>query len=229
MWAALPGLLADVARDEAVRVLLVTGAGPSFCAGADIGDLLGGEDPEDPMADLRRDNLAAQAALRAFPRPTIAVVRGHCIGGGVELAASCDLRFTDPTGVFGVTPARVGVAYTPAPTRALVDLVGPATTKYLLFSGELLDAGAALRVGLVDRVVPADELDAEVRRFAGELARRSLLTQCASMVVVAALTEGRDAEAVAARWTRETIRAGELAEGVAAFAARRAPAFPWRG
>ena len=87
MWAALPGVLAGLADDPAVRVLVVTGAGPSFCAGADISDLLGGADPADPMADVRRDNLAAQAALRDFPKPTVAMIRGHCIGGGVELAA----------------------------------------------------------------------------------------------------------------------------------------------
>jgi enoyl-CoA hydratase/carnithine racemase len=229
MWATLPDLLAGLADDPAVRVLVVTGAGPSFCAGADIADLLGGADPEDPMADVRRDNLAAQAALRAFPRPTVAAIRGHCIGGGVEIAASCDLRFTDPTGVFGVTPAKVGVVYAPASTRALLELVGPATTKYLLFSGELLDAGTALRVGLVDRVVPADELDAEVRRFADVLATRSALSQRATKEVIAALSEGGDGETTAARWYRETIASGELAEGVTAFAERRPPRFPWAG
>jgi enoyl-CoA hydratase/carnithine racemase len=229
MWATLPDLLAGLADDPAVRVLVVTGAGPSFCAGADIADLLGGADPEDPMADVRRDNLAAQAALRAFPRPTVAAIRGHCIGGGVEIAASCDLRFTDPTGVFGVTPAKVGVVYAPASTRALLELVGPATTKYLLFSGELLDAGTALRVGLVDRVVPADELDAAVRRFADVLATRSALSQRATKEVIAALSEGGDGETTAARWYRETIASGELAEGVTAFAERRPPRFPWAG
>jgi enoyl-CoA hydratase/carnithine racemase len=227
MWAALPGLLAGLADDDAVRVLVVTGAGPSFCAGADIAELLGGPDAEDPMAEVRRDNLAAQAALRAFPHPTVAAIRGHCIGGGVELAASCDLRFTDPTGVFGVTPAKVGVVYPPSSTKALVDLVGPATTKYLLFSGELLDADAALRVGLVDRVVPAEDLDAEVGRFADVLAARSALTQRATKEVVAALGAGRDGEAEVARWYLETIAGGELAEGVAAFAERRPPRFPW--
>jgi enoyl-CoA hydratase/carnithine racemase len=227
MWAAVPGLLAQVVDD--VRVLLVTGAGPSFCAGADIGELLGGPDAEDPMAGLRADNLAAQAALRAFPHPTIAVVRGHCIGGGVELAASCDLRFADDTAVFGVTPARIGVVYPPAPTKALVDLVGPATTKYLLFSGELIDAATALRVGLVDELHPADRLEARVQEFAAVLAGRSALTQRATKEIVAALTAGEDAEPVAARRFRETIASGELAEGVAAFAERRPPAFPWAG
>jgi enoyl-CoA hydratase/carnithine racemase len=225
MWAALPGVLADLAGDPAVRVLVVTGAGPSFCAGADISDLLSGVDPDDPMADVRRDNLAAQEALRSFPKPTVAMIRGHCIGGGVEIAASCDLRFTDPTGLFGVTPAKVGIVYTPSSTKALIDLVGPAMTKYLLFSGELLDAPTALRAGLVDRLLPAEELETEVHRFAGVLASRSALSQRATKDVVAALTAGEDGEAVVARWYRETIATGELAEGVRAFTERRPPRF----
>jgi enoyl-CoA hydratase/carnithine racemase len=232
MWSALPALLAALADDPGVRTLVVTGAGPSFCAGADISDLLSGDDPADPMAELRRDNLAAQAALRTFPKPTIAMIRGHCIGGGVEIAAACDLRFTDPTGIFGVTPAKVGIAYTPASTRTLVDLVGPATTKYLLFSGELLDAAEALRVGLVDRLLPVEELETEVWRFAGVLADRSALSQRATKELVAALTAGGDqtaAEDVAARWYLETISSGELAEGVAAFGERRPPQFRWAG
>jgi enoyl-CoA hydratase/carnithine racemase len=222
-------VLAGLAADPGVRVLVVTGAGASFCAGADIADLLGGTDAADPMADVRRDNLAAQAALREFPAPTIAMVRGHCIGGGVELAVACDLRVTDPTGRFGVTPARVGVVYTPESTRALLDLVGPATTKLLLFSGELLDAAEALRRGLVDRVVPAAELEDAVLELAEVLASRSALSQRATKEVVAALLAGRDGQAEAGRWYRETIAAGELAEGVAAFAERRPPRFPWRG
>jgi enoyl-CoA hydratase/carnithine racemase len=227
MWAELPGLLAELAGDPGVRALVVTGAGPSFCAGADISDLLGGADADDPMADVRRSNLAAQTALRDFPKPTVAMIRGHCIGGGVELAVACDLRFTDPTGVFGVTPAKVGIVYPPASTKALLDLVGPSTTKYLLFSGELIDAADALRTGLVDRVVSADALDAEVHRLADVLASRSALSQRATKEVVAALTAGLDGEAEAARRYRETIAVGELGEGVAAFTERRAPRFPW--
>jgi enoyl-CoA hydratase/carnithine racemase len=232
MWAALPGLLGDLATDPHVRVLVVTGAGDGFCAGADISDLLGGADPDDPMAEVRRHNLAAQEALRSFPRPTVAMIRGHCIGGGVEIATCCDLRFTDPTGVFGITPAKVGIVYTPESTRTLLDLVGPATTKYLLLSGELIDADTALRTGLVDRLVPSDQLEGEVHRFARVLASRSALTQRSTKEVVAALTDGRDAaavEALAARWYRETIASGELAEGVAAFAGRRPPRFDWAG
>jgi enoyl-CoA hydratase/carnithine racemase len=227
MWAGLPGVLEGLATDPDVRVLVVTGAGPSFCAGADISDLLSGPDPADPMAAVRRDNLAAQAALRDFPKPTVAMIRGHCIGGGVELAASCDLRFADPSAVFGVTPAKVGIVYTPSSTKALIDLVGPAMTKYLLFSGELIDADTALRAGLVDRLVAAADLEDEVHRFADVLASRSALSQRATKQVIAALTAGSDGEAEVARWYRETVSAGELAEGVAAFADRRTPRFPW--
>jgi enoyl-CoA hydratase/carnithine racemase len=229
MWAALPCRLEELAGEPGVRVLVVTGAGPSFCAGADISDLLGGTDPDDPMAEVRRHNLAAQAALRTFPKPTVAMIRGHCIGGGVEIATSCDLRFTDPTGVFGVTPAKVGIVYTPASTRTLIDLVGPATTKYLLFSGELIDADTALRTGLVDRLVASDQLEAEVFRFAEVLASRSALTQRSTKEVVAALIDGRDADSLAQDWYRETVARGELAEGVAAFAERRPPRFGWAG
>ena len=211
MWAALPGLLEGLAGDPAVRVLVVTGAGPSFCAGADISDLLGGADPDDPMAEVRRHNLAAQTALRTFPKPTVAMIRGHCIGGGVEIASCCDLRFTDPTGVFGVTPAKVGIVYTPESTRTLLQLVGPATTKYLLLSGELIDAETALRTGLVDRLVPSEQLAGEVHRFAEVLASRSALTQRSTKEVVSALAEGRDiaaVEALAAGWYRETVASG---------------------
>jgi len=230
MWAALPGVLGELADDPAVRVLVVSGAWPSFCAGADIADLLGGPDAEDPMAAVREANLAAQAALRDFPKPTIAMIRGHCIGGGVELATCCDLRFTDPTGVFGVTPAKVGIVFTPTSTRQLVRLVGPATARYLLYSGELVDADTALRTGLVDRLLAAGDLAGEVRRFAEVLAGRSALTQRAAKEITAALDDGDErAEELAGRWYRETAAAGELAEGVAAFAERRAPRFPWRG
>ena len=106
-----------------------------------------------------------------------------------------------------------------------MDLVGPATAKYLLFSGELVDAATALRTGLVDRLVEADELEAEVRRFTEVLAASSALTQQATKEVVAALAAGDDGEDVVAPWYRRTIAVGELPEGVAAFAERRPPRF----
>jgi enoyl-CoA hydratase/carnithine racemase len=229
MWEALPGLLAELAADSSVKVLLVTGAGPTFSAGADIGELVSGSDPADPMAELRAHNLRAQVALREFPKPTVAVIRGHCIGGGLEIAINCDFRFAASGSTYGVTPARIGVVYPPAAIKVLLDLVGPATTKYLLFSGDLLTAEEAYTKGLVDRVFPEDELDAGAADFAATLLSRSQLTIRSAKETVNALLAGTDADQLAFQRYQETIADGELVEGIAAFQGKRAPLFPWQG
>lgn len=227
MWEALPGLLEPLAADPAVKVLVVSGAGPTFSAGADISELVAGADPNDPMAEIRAANLRAQAALREFPRPTLAVIRGHCIGGGLEIAVNCDFRFAAHGSTFGVTPARIGVVYPPAAVKVLLDLVGPATTKYLLFSGELLSAGQAELKGLVDRVVAADDLDVDVDAFAAKLVARSQLTIRSAKETVTSLLAGQDAEPAAYKRYQETIASGELTEGVRAFTEKRTPHFGW--
>lgn len=215
MWSALPPLLAALADDPSVRVLVLTGDGGTFCAGADISTLRGS-----PL-EAQRLAVAAEEALAAFPKPTLAAVRGHCVGGGAQLAAACDLRFAEQDARFGVTPAKLGIVYPASSTRRLVRLVGPATAKYLLFSGELIDAGRALRTGLVDEVLPAAELDERVARFAGVLASRSQLTQAAAKEFADGRTD-RDAH-----WTAQASAAGDTAEGVAAFLERREPRFTW--
>lgn len=227
MWEALPGLLSVLAADHEVKVLLVSGAGDSFSAGADIGELVSGADPADPMAEIRAANLRAQAALREFPKPTIAVVRGHCIGGGLEIAVNCDFRFAAVGSTFGVTPARIGVVYPPAAIKVLLDLVGPATAKYLLFSGDLLSAEDAHLKGLVDRVFPVDALEAETKVFADTLISRSQLTIRSAKETVSSLLANTDADAAAYGRYLETIASGELTEGVAAFTEKRPPRFPW--
>ncbi|MDX6280425.1 MAG: hypothetical protein QOH03_1496 [Kribbellaceae bacterium] len=229
MWEALPGLLAELAADPEVKVLLVTGAGPTFSAGADIGELVSGADPADPMAELRAHNLRAQAALREFPKPTVAVIRGHCIGGGLEIAVNCDFRFAASGSTYGVTPARIGVVYPPAAIKVLLDLVGPATSKYLLFSGELLTAEEAYAKGLVDRIFAENALDAGAAEFAATLISRSQLTIRSAKETVNALLAEADADQLAFRRYRETIADGELIEGIAAFQEKRSPKFPWRG
>ncbi|OEV15777.1 enoyl-CoA hydratase, partial [Streptomyces nanshensis] len=106
--------------------------------------------------------VAAEEALAAFPKPTVAAVHGHCVGGGCQLAAACDLRFAAHDALFGITPAKLGIVYPASSTERLVRLVGPATAKFLLYSGELIDAERALRTGLVDEVHRGEELDERV-------------------------------------------------------------------
>lgn len=165
--------------------------------------------------------VAAESALAAFPKPTLAAVSGHCVGGGCQLAVACDLRFADENALFGVSPVKLGIVYPPAPTRRLVELVGPATAKYLLFSGELIGARRALRTGLVDEVLPSGELNARVAAFTRALTARSHLTQVAAKEFIAGRTDR------AAHFAEEARRSGETAEGVAAFLEHRTPQFVW--
>ncbi|MER5932152.1 enoyl-CoA hydratase-related protein [Streptomyces sp. NPDC002054] len=214
MWRALPELLAGYAADPAVRVLVLTGEGRTFCAGADISSLAGSEDPQ-ALA------VAAEEALAAFPKPTLAAIRGHCVGGGTQLAAACDLRFATEDALFGVTPARLGIVYPASSTRRLAALVGPSAAKYLLFSAELIDAERALRTGLVDELLTPGRLDKRVAVFAGVLAERSQLTQAAAKE----FANGRpDRDAY---WAAQAAGSGDTAEGVAAFLERREPRFTW--
>ncbi|MEU9799187.1 enoyl-CoA hydratase-related protein [Streptomyces sp. NPDC051000] len=214
MWRALPGLLSGLAADPAVRVLVLTGAGATFCAGADISSLTGSDDPQ-ALA------VAAEEALAAFPKPTLAAIRGFCVGGGSQLAAACDLRFAEEGSSYGVTPAKLGIVYPASSTRRLARLVGPATAKYLLFSAELIDADRALRTGFLDELLPAGELDKRVAEFTRILASRSALTQGAAKD----FADGRgDRDAY---WSDQAAGSGDTAEGVAAFLERRAPGFTW--
>ncbi|MCG7320462.1 enoyl-CoA hydratase/isomerase family protein [Arsenicicoccus bolidensis] len=229
MWQRFPQVLGDLVEDPAVRVVVVVGAGDHFCAGADIGDLLSGPDPADPMVPVREADLAAQRALLDCRKPTVAAVRGSCIGGGLELAASCDLRVAEEGARFGVTPARLGVAYAPTGIRTLLDLVGPATTRRLLLTAGLIDAVEAHRVGLVDVLTGPGELDDAVAGLTDELCSRSQLTIAAVKETVRLLLDGEDPEPAARARYRETIASGELAEGVLAFTERRDPRFSWAG
>ncbi|MEU8837150.1 enoyl-CoA hydratase/isomerase family protein [Streptomyces sp900116325] len=219
MWQALPALLEQLAADTAVRALVLTGAGDTFCAGADISSLRDGA--RDPDFDPQALAVAAEEALAAFPRPTVAAVRGFCVGGGSQLAAACDLRFAEEGASFGVTPAKLGIVYAASSTRRLVALIGPAAAKHLLFSGELIGTERALRTGLVDEVLPAGELDKRVESYVRTLASRSQLTQAAAKEFAAG-REDRDAY-----WAEQARRSGDTAEGVAAFLERRAPRFTW--
>ena len=224
MWAALETHVNALAKDPAVHILVVRGAGEHFCAGADISELTNG-----PSGEYARINWAAEEALAHFPGPTIAVIRGNCVGGGVSIASACDIRIAADDALFGITPAKLGIVY---PTNALeraTRLVGASAAKHLMFSGELIDASRALRIGLVDEVHQVEALDARVNSFVETLCERSLLTQVASKAMIdEVVREGRVRPTTTLHWETEMDRSGEVREGVAAFLAKRAPRWPWK-
>ena len=222
MWSSLADHVTALAADPQVKVLVVRGAGDHFCAGADISELTNG-----PGGEYARVNWAAEEALANFPGPTIAEIRGNCIGGGVSIATACDIRFAAPGATFGITPAKLGIVY---PTNALertVRLIGPSATKHLMFSGDLIEADRALRIGLIDEIV--DDPGARVREYVSVLLERSHLTQVATKAMVhEVVVDGRVKPATTLKWESAMDASGEVREGVAAFLGKRAVRWPWK-
>lgn len=226
MWRAIPPLVAEVAAAPGLRVLVLRGAGPAFAAGADIAELA--QIAETPA---RRQAFAdavyeAQGALARLAKPTLARIHGACIGGGCGLALACDFRWCEPGARFGITPARLGLSYRLEETKRLVDLVGPARAKDLLFSARLIEAAEAAQWGLVDRVVPAEALDAETEAYALLLAEQAPGTQRATKRVVEKILDGaaRD-DAESTGLFLDAFEGADFREGQAAFMAKRRPRF----
>lgn len=222
MWAAVPGLLAEVAANPAVRVLVVEAARPgsAFCAGADIVELLANKDDAAWRAANQSAINAAQHALARFALPTIAFVEGDCVGGGCGLAMACDIRVATPNARLGITPAKLGLVYPLHDVKLLVDLVGPGQARRMLYTGVLLGADEALAIGLVEQVAatPSALVEAIVAasrhstRAIKGFVRRVLDGQVAddaeTLAIFAAAFEGPD-----------------FAEGTRAFVDKRKPEF----
>ncbi len=208
MWVRLPGILDELANT--IRVLVVTGAGGTFSAGADIAELRDIYGDAEHASAYHRVNMIAEAALAAFPQPTIAAIEGSCIGGGLQLALACDLRIAHRDARFGLTPAKLGVIYPPAPTLRLASLVGPARAKYLLLTADLISADVALGYGLVEEVT---DDPAHAFAVAARIAKRSPRSIAAARDVI---NNGRP-----------TVEhePSDVPEGLAAFLERREPFF----
>jgi enoyl-CoA hydratase/carnithine racemase len=223
MWRGIGDLCQELADDPGVRALVVRGVGDHFCAGADIGGLA-----EMPLRDYHRANRHADESLATFPKPTVAYITGSCIGGGSELAASCDLRIAAEGSRFGITPARLGILYPAYSIERVTRLIGVSATKHLLFTGEIVDAERALRIGLVDELLPADEAPKRLDQLVATLRERSLLTQMASKAMVDAVVEqGGISEELDSSWHDALEASADPREGIAAFLERRTPTFRW--
>ncbi len=229
MWRALPAIRAAIEARDDLLVTLVEGEGAHFSAGADIAEL--GEIYRDAAAardygDAVQDGLKA---LMDLDRPTIAVIRGVAIGGGLGLALACDLRFCADDAHLAITPARLGLIYGHAETRRLVELVGPSRAKDLLFTARRIETDEALAIGLIDRRVET-ALQETVLGYARGLADLSQTSVRGAKRAVDAVAAGMSKEAPVYRALTEAAALGpDFAEGWAAFAEKRAAKFAFRG
>ncbi|GLW92834.1 enoyl-CoA hydratase [Actinokineospora globicatena] len=224
MWAAIPGIAARVRADDDVRVLIIRGSADLFSAGADISEFTSLR--KDPAGARRYADAieAATKALTGLNKPTIAAVEGFCIGGGCELALACDLRIAATDARFGVTPSKLGIVFNLPSTKQLVDAVGPAWAKQILFTGDIIDADTALRIGLVN------ELHAEPAKRALELATtmasRSQVTIRGAKDIVGRIVDGRYEEDEEVHFMYSaSVNSADYAEGVSAFLEKRVPRF----
>ncbi len=226
MWDGLTQILDVFEADESIRVVVLTGAGPkAFVSGADISQFE--QQRADSNAQLEYDRLtsAGRAKLANFSKPVIARIRGFCLGGGLGIAMQADIRIAAVDSEFGIPAAKLGIAYGFDMTSKLVDLVGPAHAKMMLYTGRRIDATEAQRIGLINQVTPDEDLSDVVVGIARAIADNAPLSiRTAKRVVAETLKPNPDPEmvnaAVAACFDSEDYR-----EGRRAFMEKRSPKF----
>ncbi len=226
MWRALAEHCQTLDADPTVRVVVIRGEPPAFSAGADIAEfaaVFANEITAHAYNELVQEALGR---VERLGKPTIARIEGSCIGGGCGLAVACDLRFAASDARLGITPARLGLAYSLGDVKRLIDLIGPARAKDLLYSARLLDAAEALRIGLVDRVLPPGELATAVADYAGSLVALSGSSQRLIKQIAGLVRDGLNGETEHSRALRDgAVTHADFVEGRQAFLERRRPRF----
>ena len=218
--------LRDLSTDRSVRVFVLTGASDRvFVSGADVTEFR--EQLATPEAALNYDAAAEQlqSALREVPQPVIARIQGHAVGSGTIVAASCDFRIAVRAAKFGIPVAKFGFLAAVPDTLRLVQLVGTAKAKWLLMTGQLIEAAEAQAIGLIDQVVDAEQLDATVDALAGIFAANAPLTIKATKQIIETFSAPSNNVVSGAPWYAEIFRSADFREGLDAFFAKRKPEF----
>lgn len=221
MWELFPVLLGAASIDRAIRVVVVQSATPgTFCAGADVSELMAHKD----NAAWREANQAAinrtQHELARFAKPTIAFIDGDCVGGGCGIALACDIRVATATSRLGITPSKLGLVYPLHDTKLLFDLIGPGQAKKMLFTGELLSAEDAMRIGLIEII------DDNANALARQIADNSAHSTHEIKAFIRRIIDGQsDDDLETKRIFAEAFTKPDFLEGTAAFLEKRKPKF----
>ncbi|MEE2778861.1 MAG: enoyl-CoA hydratase [Acidobacteriota bacterium] len=230
IWAAIPLALDRLEGDAAIRSVVLSGAGEkSFISGADISQF----EKRRSSSEVRGyyDSVAGTANRRLIecPLPTVAMIQGYCIGGGLGVALNCDLRYASSDSSFGIPAARLGVGYHHNGVRRLIDVVGPSFAKEIFYTARRFDASEAQAMGLVNRVVERDELAALVDDTCGRIAENAPLTVRSVKTIVGELVRGGHADLeLCEQVVRDCFGSEDYVEGRRAFMDKRKPVFVGR-
>ena len=227
MWEALPPLLDRAEKDDGVRMVVLSGEGEkAFVSGADISQF---EDMRAAKEAVKRYEAMAEAALQGihdFAKPTIACIRGYCIGGGVNVAICCDIRIASENSIFSIPATRLGLGYRYSAMKNLTDLVGPGFAKDIFFTARRLDAAEALRIGLINRVAEPDGLEALLAEYTGAITTGAPLTIKAGKRIIRDVLKADGADMDLARQLiLDCFESEDYAEGRKAFMEKRKPVF----
>ena len=226
MWTDLIFATAKAAAEPNLKVLVVTGAGEHFAAGADISEFETLYATPESSAKISSKITEALDALANFPRPTLAKIRGACVGGGCGIALACDMRFADGTSQFAITPAKLGLVYPFADIKRLIQAVGVSHAKDMLFSARIVKAEDAKQIGLVNRLSDQNELDEVVRDYAASLCGVSAASNLKMKQMFMAYEAGQRAEtAITRKMFLDGFSSEDFKEGYAAFLEKRRPKF----
>jgi enoyl-CoA hydratase len=229
MWRDIPQAVAAFNADPEVRCIVLRGAGSeAFAAGADISEFEQRRAAEADVRSYESQVEAAHRALEASAKPVIAQIHGFCVGGGLAVALSCDLRYANASARFAIPAARLGLGYGVSGTGRLVATVGHAFAREIMFSARRYDAQEALAMGLVHRVLPDADLERHVQEMAAALAANAPLTMAASKSVINALIAPQGDFGAARAAVEACMRSEDYVEGRRAFMEKRAPRFTGR-